>query len=309
MKMRIFPVKYKWKVFLVFLIVAIIFCIMARVLTLTWSEVPLQKLHFNWIYLVLSFIAYFSSLLFGAYVWSFILKRLGENLTWRKSLQIISLTQVGKYMPGKVWFFAGQAYLAKKEKVSAQVAVASVLLMNIATVIACLLIAFGFMGSSFTHLSFTKLPILVGILLLGLILVHPFVLNKLIDIIRKITKKVSLSRIPMTYLNSLTVVLMSCIGVVIYGIGFYFLINSFYLLEVKNLLPVTGAFSGAWVIGFLSFIMPAGIGVREGLMSYFLGFYMPLSVAIIAAILSRIWITIGEFALFAIFAKGLKKYV
>jgi uncharacterized membrane protein YbhN (UPF0104 family) len=73
--------------------------------------------------------------------------------------------------------------------------------------------------------------------------------------------------------------------------------------------PLVGINALAWTIGFFSFIVPGGLGVREGIQSFFLKFFLPLPVGIVAALLYRIWAIIGMLVFFSIFGRGLKKAV
>jgi uncharacterized membrane protein YbhN (UPF0104 family) len=59
-------------------------------------------------------------------------------------------------------------------------------------------------------------------------------------------------------------------------------------------MPIIGAYSISWILGFLVLISPGGLGVREGLLAFFLKFAIPTPIATLMALISRIWITIGE---------------
>jgi uncharacterized membrane protein YbhN (UPF0104 family) len=62
------------------------------------------------------------------------------------------------------------------------------------------------------------------------------------------------------------------------------------------------------MVGFLSLITPAGLGVREATMTLTLKYYVPEPVGIIATLLARIWATVVELFLFLLFVKKLKGY-
>jgi hypothetical protein len=63
---------------------------------------------------------------------------------------------------------------------------------------------------------------------------------------------------------------------------------------LERLPAFAGIFAGAWVLGFLSFLAPGGLGVREGILVYLLGFHLPSHVAIVVTLLSRLWVTAAE---------------
>jgi hypothetical protein len=92
------------------------------------------------------------------------------------------------------------------------------------------------------------------------------------------------------------------------GIGFFLLIRSFYEIEIAQWPFFWGIYTLAWMVGFLSLLTPGGLGVREGIMTFFLSLYMPVSMAIIVALLARVWNTIAELAFFSISSPGMRRW-
>ena len=61
------------------------------------------------------------------------------------------------------------------------------------------------------------------------------------------------------------------------------------------LLPLAiGTYVLAWIIGFLAFFTPGGLGVRETVLVLMLNLYLPVYISAVLAILSRVWWIIGE---------------
>jgi hypothetical protein len=58
--------------------------------------------------------------------------------------------------------------------------------------------------------------------------------------------------------------------------------------------------------GFLNILTPAGLGVREGIISFFLSFYLATSVAVIVALVTRVWSTLVDVSFFVSSLPGLK---
>jgi hypothetical protein len=84
------------------------------------------------------------------------------------------------------------------------------------------------------------------------------------------------------------------------GIGSFLLVRSFYPLTLTQLPVMMGGYAVSWMIGFLVLITPAGLGVREGIYTLILKTVMPEPVAIISAMVTRVWVTAGELAAAAI---------
>ena len=60
---------------------------------------------------------------------------------------------------------------------------------------------------------------------------------------------------------------------------------------------MTGALAISSTLGLIALFAPSGLGVREGVLVYFLSAIMPSSVAVILSILTRLWMTFIEIGL------------
>jgi uncharacterized membrane protein YbhN (UPF0104 family) len=56
------------------------------------------------------------------------------------------------------------------------------------------------------------------------------------------------------------------------GSGFWLLIRSFYHMELYLLPMAAGAYVLAWIMGFLAFFTPGGLGAREAVLVIWNGF-------------------------------------
>ncbi len=73
------------------------------------------------------------------------------------------------------------------------------------------------------------------------------------------------------------------------GASQFYLIKSLYPeLPADAFLFITGGYGLAWSIGFLTPFAPAGMGVREGLLVWFFSHLVPLPVAMVAAVGTRL---------------------
>ena len=86
---------------------------------------------------------------------------------------------------------------------------------------------------------------------------------------------------------------------------FWIWIGFAFFLFVRSLVPVAwtqagvlcACFAFAWIVGFLSFLTPGGLGVREGLLGILLANYMPVPQATLVALLCRVWMLSAEILL------------
>lgn len=81
------------------------------------------------------------------------------------------------------------------------------------------------------------------------------------------------------------------------GTAFFLFIKSLAPVSASQLLVVTGTYAIAWSIGILSVITPGGLGVREGILSLLLTSVLPPATATLIALLSRLWTISAELAM------------
>ncbi len=81
---------------------------------------------------------------------------------------------------------------------------------------------------------------------------------------------------------------------VLFGLGYYFALSSVVFLDPHHLLLFIGYFVLSLLLGYLSFITPSGLGVREGIITLGLAKFIPLALAGFAALFGRIVLVLSE---------------
>ncbi|MCG9132147.1 flippase-like domain-containing protein [Candidatus Poribacteria bacterium] len=81
------------------------------------------------------------------------------------------------------------------------------------------------------------------------------------------------------------------------GVAFFLFVQSFASVQWADAGVLTACFAFAWIIGFLSFLTPGGLGIREGLLGLLLANYMPAPQAVLVALLCRVWMLSAEIVL------------
>lgn len=262
-----------------------------------WEQISQFSFHIDFQFLILSLIFLFMAFFVFAYGWKKILDAVGETLGLVKSLTIWYKAQLTKYVPGMIWHVAGRVYLCQKEGVSRTNAFISIVLEIIFVVIAALivsLIAFFEIGKEV--LGSTIHYYLIGIPS-GLLFVHPWVLNRILNAIQKMRNKKHIV-IEIKFFDVAVIMIINLLRWVTVGTGFALLANSLHRISVNHAFFLIGAFSFSWAVGFLTFIAPGGLGVREGMLIICLQKVVPFSSAVVIAFIGRIWWTIGELSAF-----------
>ncbi|MEO0076613.1 MAG: hypothetical protein ABIJ94_00550 [candidate division WOR-3 bacterium] len=231
---------------------------------------------------------------------------LKENINLITALRINALATLPKYAPGKVWGILGKVYLAKKEGITEQ---ASVISISLETILVLLggVILFLLTASPVVKgkISYTYYLFIIPICL---IITYPKILIGITNFFLRIFKRPLITFMP-KYLQIIELLTLYTLSWALQGIGIYFLIKSFYPISLNKMFLIAGLHAFSWVIGFVSIITPAGLGIKEGIFSYFLKFIFPSGIAILIALLVRVWATIAELLFFLAFAKNIKKYL
>ena len=271
----------------------------------SWNEIPFEQIQVNYYWACISFLGLAASFVCTIIGWQRILSSLNQQIGFKKSWWVITGSYLAKYIPGHVWVIGGRMYLCKKEGISEKISGTGVILEMIAVLLGALLVFI----LSFLFLVRHGLPEWIWYLVIPVpfaaVLFFSPILPKILKLAAdKILKKDLKLDIQKKYLlESLALFVLSSI---LQGLSFFFLIKSVYPMSYAYIPDIIGIYNGSWAIGFLSFIAPAGLGIREGVLTLFLNHYMPLPMAIIIAALTRLWITVFEIIMALVGLKFMK---
>jgi uncharacterized membrane protein YbhN (UPF0104 family) len=194
--------------------------------------------------------------------WRQVVRDLGHRLTFRSSIPLFGISQLGKYIPGGVWNIAAAAELGRAHGIPARHSVAAMTIALLISIVSGTAIgALGFLASpapifaQWGWVFWVALPLVV--------LLFPPVMNRAIAFGWRIARLESLDT--RSSLGGLALVTVwSAAGWVVAG-------ASVSLLAIGMGAPATwltlaqciGGYALAWVVGFLIVVAPAGAGVRE----------------------------------------------
>lgn len=286
------------------MVILVIFYFLIKSLSSNWSQIKEYNWDFNYPLLLASFVLAGLTYSVLAGVWKNILRQSGYVLSYSKMFKIWFISNLGRYIPGKVWQFLGMLYLLEKEKVPKSKSFSVAVLAQALSCMAGILVMIAFLRYDFYQNLLSQSPWFLLVLILfvaGVItlIFYPQALQGVINWGLKLLKKekISLNYKP----RNLLFYLLSYIGCwFLFGFCFLIFIKSIFPAPFNVYFGVTGAFAGSVTIGFLAFFTPGGIGVREGVLVALLSFYFPAPVATLIALLSRLWITLVEVLLFFI---------
>lgn len=276
-------------------VIGLIFALLLRNLYSSWNQISAYDWSLNYPTFAIAFFLMLLASSFYAYLWKLILVRLGNPLSYRKSFRIFFLSQLGRYLPGKIWGILGLVYLSEREGIPKSLSAASITLQLILQLLSgtmVFLFTLPLWPRGIASLRGGLYPFLI-LLPLGLLLIHPSIMRRGLDLFSRLTKQEVIS-IEWNHKEILAQLALWTLFWSLNGLAHLLLINALVPFPLTYLPIVTGIFAAGWVVGFVALFAPAGLGVMEGTLTFLLSFYFPAYVAIIIALLTRLVHTSGD---------------
>ena len=185
----------------------------------------------------------------------------------------------------------GMVYMCEKEGIPKAATLSSAILNQLLNIIGGLILVLILSGTKFLS-GMSKLYYL-PLILVFVISLYPRVMEKILNWGLKKLKKEPV-KINLNFKENLFFTLLFMLAWGVYGVAFNIFIMSLTDSPLSNWPFLTSIFAFSYIIGFLSIFVPGGLGVREGILVYYLSSYFPLPVATLIALLSRLWMTAVE---------------
>jgi uncharacterized membrane protein YbhN (UPF0104 family) len=283
-------------------IIAAIFVFLGKMVWDNWNQVKDASFTFDIFTLVLATLIFAFSYFIQIWAWYLITFKLNIAISFSETLENWFYSQLGKYLPGKVWLLLSRFYFYESKGKSKK-AISMALYFETATVIGAGYLIF--LAALILHneiwplSSWRQSGWLFPLLLLGLVSLHPRVLQRILNWVLLRFKREPLS-LSISYPDILWILFVCIISWIVGGVGFYFFVNSVFPVAPQYILFLTGALAISSTLGLIALFAPSGLGVREGALVYLLSFMMTTPVAVIISVLTRIWMTLIEIGLIGV---------
>lgn len=214
-------------------------------------------------------------------VWPYLLRRLGVHVGvgW---IGLFFTSQLGKYLPGSVWQFAGRVGLAKRRGVPVQTA-----LMSVVAEVVLSSLAAGLLGLLVVP-AWVALVVLAGVALAAVVVFRLAPRAAL-----RVTRL--LARLRVDRATFTAAVRAAPVGGALYipvlgayGLAFWLTGRALFAVPASQLGVYIGTFALAWLAGLAAVFAPGGIGVREAVIAALLTSRLGEAHAIVLAATSRI---------------------
>ncbi|MGV9304876.1 lysylphosphatidylglycerol synthase transmembrane domain-containing protein [Nonomuraea sp. NPDC003727] len=271
-----------------FLLVALGFG--AWVVAKQWDSVLAGFARLTWPMVAGSLVSVVAALLAAMLTWRTLLADLGSPLRLRPAARVFFVGQLGKYIPGAVWPVLAQMEMGKDLGVPRARSAAAFFLMMPIQLATGLLVTLVTLGWDRFGWALLLIPVLA-------VLLEPKVINSLIGFGLRKLKREPLER-PLTRRGMLAALAWSVAGWTAYGAHLYLLAAD--MGASGGLLFSVGAFALTWCLGIMTFVVPAGAGVREAAMVAVMSPVLDRGSALALALCSRMVIILGDLVCAAI---------
>ena len=289
-------------------IILLIFYFLIKSLISNWNQVKDFDWQFDYPLLIISFVLQIMALSWLVKIWGGVLRHTGSSVSYFKLFKVWFFSNLGRYLPGKVWQFLGMVYLLEKRGVPKRNSFSTAILAQSFSVISGLLIAFLFLGVNLYSQFLSRNPGMVIVIVLFVLSVlvivcYPKLLEKILNLGLGILKREKIS-LDITSKDVIIYLLGYSVSWLLFGLAFLIFIKAMAQASFGMYPGLTGAFAFSVNVGFLALFVPGGIGVREGILVLLLSSLFPdlfpVPVATLISLLARLWVTVAELLCFLI---------
>jgi len=264
-----------------------------------WNQVKEASFTLEVFSLLLSTLIFAFSYFIQIWAWYLITLKLKIALSSSDTLKSWFYSQLGKYLPGKVWLLLGRFYYYESRGKSKKSISIALYFKTVTVIIAgglIFLVALYFFRGAGPFYSGRPSEWLGLLFLLGFVFLHPRVLQKILNWFLIHFKKEPIS-LSISYSDILWILFVCILSWMVGGVGFYLFVNSVYPITPQYILFLTASLAISSTLGLIAIFAPSGLGVREGALVYLLSLVMATPVAVVISILTRIWMTLIEIGL------------
>jgi hypothetical protein len=228
--------------------------------------------------------------------WRSVLGCWDARLPFWTAARIWSVSNLGRYLPGKVWQIGAMGAMARDVGVSPVAASGSAILGTLVNVIAGFVVAL-LGGRALLERSSNghgTLAIAFVVLAAAALLAAPMLLPKLAPWIGRVAGRPVAARLPTRAV--VYALLGNVVAWLLYGAAFQLFMVGLLGAAAGGYAEYLAAYTISYLVGYLALFAPAGIGAREGAMVTVLA-YAGLATrpqAALVALASRVWLTLLE---------------
>lgn len=258
------------------------------------SQIDLQHFHVNFKFLLATIVTIFTNMCVGIFAWTLIARALNGDISPKTAITAYLLSVPAKYLPGIAWNYLGKIALLSQQSLRSGVNNTLAVIFELSTTltsglwVACLISLI--YNVTIQGISAPSIKLILTILALLICFAVPMLLTSQL---RKYQHSNSTLRSKPILRVLFFVATLQSINWVLLSLAFWFSCNIINTLSISYFPECIVAFSTSFIIGFIAFFAPNGIGIREvTLMSTLNGIQQPYVTLFSSTVIRLIYILI-----------------
>jgi hypothetical protein len=252
----------------------------------------LRSIHPEWSWIGLATIIVLLTYVLLIETWRRVIVASGETLPFGDAARIWFVSNLGKYVPGKIWSIAAMTMMARESKVSPVVAAGSSVMMQLVSIAAGIGVV---LVTGAQAVDQPRLAIVAAAVILTGLAAIPVILPAIGRAAASVTgKDIVLPRMPASIVWM--AIASSAVSWIAYGIAFQLFVRGILGNSAGATTSYIAVYAASYIIGFLALFAPGGAVVRESAMVTGM-LRLALSGqadALAIAVASRLWLTVTE---------------
>jgi hypothetical protein len=277
-----------------------------RALARQWSgsALDLSQIHPDWVSVGISGLLFLLTYAVLIEMWREVLRGWGARLRFWPAARIWTISNLGRYVPGKVIQIGAMGVMAERAGVSPVAATGSAILNVVVNLIAGFLVVavFGWPLLQLKEVGGLRTSIVFLIVCVAALILMPLVLPRILRAVSRLTgRDFNIGALPRVAI--LIALAGNVIAWLLYGAAFAVFAQGVFGSSQGALTAYIAVYALSYLVGYLVLIAPAGAGFREAAMIALLpaAHLADPAHAAILAVTSRLWLTVLEIAPGAIF--------
>lgn len=287
--------KQRWGVAVRWIIAAAIVWFLGSRIANDWPTVQSSFSRLRWAWLAAGLLPAIVYFLMRVAAWRNLLKHLNVPSRFGTAAMVWANGEVVRYIPGNIWSVVGRLAQSTKMNTNRTTMFMSMVLETIVLMLAATgisaIVLIGYPDFKFPM----RTVILVVIAGLTLFFASPRPLRWLLHLLQRLLRRTDDAPVighAFTAFGYMAIAwLMYALFQLTVAVGLGVTLN------FSMLVTMIGAFTLSWIIGYVSFLTPSGLGVREVALVWLLRPYVDQSTALLIAVLSRVMMIAVEVAI------------
>ncbi len=257
----------------------------------SWSQLDRTAWTFSPLPAAVAFALWFAAFLWVAPLWVTVCRSLGGTITLRQGVRIHLISNLGKYLPGKVLHAVGLVVMARNLGVPGPIGVTSVLVELALSLTGAGLVSLLALPLVLDDQRAFLVPVVALAIGFALCVMHPAVLGRLLRLGSRFVPGArdhfDTDRL-LPYPKALLLLSAYAASWLILGSSLFASAQIVHPLNAALLPQMAGVMALSYLFGLVVPFAPAGLGARESATALFLATLMPLPAAVATSVLARV---------------------